>query len=268
MTKRHLIHTTLLGLLMLILVACNNTNEQRAHDYSLSGNEHATDIKPPDYERAGNATDVNSPEYSPHDNEQARDNNSAEQATNIKATSTSLSSKQYPHRRPIKQHTNNVRDDVVANDVRNQMQQPLTPANDQKQTRTENVGPAGLSDLEAKVIELTNNERKKNGLAALQIDTNLSNVARKKSIDMQQNNYFSHTSPTYGSPFDMMRDFGVTYKTAGENIAKGQQTAEQVVNAWMNSEGHRKNILNGQFTHIGVGFGENGAYWTQMFVGR
>lgn len=83
---------------------------------------------------------------------------------------------------------------------------------------------------------------------------------------MQANNYFSHTSPTYGSPFDMMQQYGISYQSAGENIARGQSTPEEVVRAWMNSEGHRANILNGNYTHIGVGFEQNGNYWTQMFI--
>ncbi|MDF2789867.1 MAG: hypothetical protein K0S80_2965, partial [Neobacillus sp.] len=118
------------------------------------------------------------------------------------------------------------------------------------------------------VIDLTNAQRTKNGLPALKHDTQLSGVAQKKSVDMAQNNYFSHTSPTYGSPFDMMRDFGVTYKSAGENIAQGQRTPQEVVNAWMNSEGHRKNILSANFTHIGVGYEKSGNHWTQMFIGK
>jgi uncharacterized YkwD family protein len=118
------------------------------------------------------------------------------------------------------------------------------------------------------VIDLTNAQRSKNGLPALKADTQLSGVAQKKSVDMAQNNYFSHTSPTYGSPFDMMRDMGVTYKSAGENIAQGQRTPQEVVNAWMNSEGHRKNILSGNFTHIGVGYEKSGNHWTQMFIGK
>ncbi|WP_412998613.1 CAP domain-containing protein [Neobacillus sp. 3P2-tot-E-2] len=118
------------------------------------------------------------------------------------------------------------------------------------------------------VIDLTNAQRSKNGLPALKHDTQLSGVAQKKSVDMAQNNYFSHTSPTYGSPFDMMRDFGVTYKSAGENIAQGQRTPQEVVNAWMNSEGHRKNILSANFTHIGVGYEKSGNHWTQMFIGK
>jgi uncharacterized YkwD family protein len=118
------------------------------------------------------------------------------------------------------------------------------------------------------VIDLTNAQRAKNGLPALQHDTKLSGVAQKKSLDMAQNNYFSHTSPTYGSPFDMMRDFGVTYRSAGENIAQGQRTPQEVVNAWMNSAGHRQNILSTKFTHIGVGYEKSGNHWTQMFIGK
>lgn len=136
---------------------------------------------------------------------------------------------------------------------------PATPA----------PAPAGeASQYVQQVINLTNAERSKKGLPALKADTQLNGVAQKKSVDMQQNNYFSHTSPTYGSPFDMMRDFGVTYKSAGENIAQGQRTPQEVVTAWMNSEGHRKNILSGNFTHIGVGFEKTGNHWTQMFIGK
>ena len=118
------------------------------------------------------------------------------------------------------------------------------------------------------VIDLTNVERKKNGLPPLKADASLSRVAQTKSDDMEAKHYFSHTSPTYGSPFDMMRDFGVTYKSAGENIAMGQRTAQEVVTAWMNSEGHRKNILSPNFTNIGVGFTSKGNYWSQMFIGK
>lgn len=143
-------------------------------------------------------------------------------------------------------------------------QEEAAPAPEQKAT------PSGteISAFEAKVIDLTNEQRRKNGLPNLQPDTALSNVAQEKSNDMQAKNYFSHTSPTYGSPFDMMRDFGVSYSTAGENIAMGQRSAEEVVNAWMNSEGHRKNILSPNYTHIGVGHTTQGNYWTQMFIGK
>jgi|SRR5690625_1293423 len=125
-----------------------------------------------------------------------------------------------------------------------------------------------LSQYENEVVTLTNQERSKNGLAPLQIDEELSVVAREKSHDMSTRNYFDHNSPTYGSPFDMMQSYGISYRAAGENIAKGQRTPQEVVNAWMNSPGHRANILNGSFTHIGVGFVEQGNHWTQMFIGK
>ncbi|MBM7542450.1 SafA/ExsA family spore coat assembly protein [Amphibacillus cookii] len=117
------------------------------------------------------------------------------------------------------------------------------------------------------VIQLTNQERAANGLPELRPDWQLSRVARHKSADMLENNYFAHTSPSYGSPFDMLEDFGVSYQRAAENIARGQQTPHQVVREWMNSSGHRANIL-GDFTHIGVGYVEDGRYWTQMFIKR
>ncbi|MCA1030251.1 CAP domain-containing protein [Bacillus timonensis] len=149
---------------------------------------------------------------------------------------------------------------------------PAKPEQQQPQAQEPAKAPTqkatGLSEFEAKVVELTNVERRKQGLPDLQADTPLSNVAREKSNDMQAKGYFSHTSPTYGSPFDMMRDFGISYNTAGENIAKGQQSAEQVVQSWMNSEGHRKNILSRDFTHIGVGYNSSGHIWTQMFIGK
>jgi uncharacterized YkwD family protein len=125
-----------------------------------------------------------------------------------------------------------------------------------------------LSAYEQKVVDLTNQERAKNGLPALKVDVTLSKMARDKSQDMSTNHYFSHTSPTYGSPFDMMKKYGITYSYAGENIAMGQRTPEEVVTAWMNSDGHRKNILSPNFTSIGVGYVADGNYWTQEFIGK
>ena len=121
---------------------------------------------------------------------------------------------------------------------------------------------------EAEVVRLVNEERSKHGLAPLIQDWQLSRVARYKSQDMRDLGYFSHTSPTYGSPFDMMRSFGISYRTAGENIAKGYQSPETVVRGWMNSPGHRANILNSSYTHIGVGYVASGNYWTQMFISK
>ena len=125
-----------------------------------------------------------------------------------------------------------------------------------------------VTAYEGEVVRLVNEIRKKNGLRALEQDWQLSRVARYKSQDMKDKNYFSHTSPTYGSPFQMMKSFGISYKSAGENIAKGYSTPEAVVNGWMNSSGHRANILNSSFTHIGVGYVSGGNYWTQMFISK
>jgi uncharacterized YkwD family protein len=144
------------------------------------------------------------------------------------------------------------------------------PAKQPAQAEQPKAAPSAsqVSAFEQKVFELTNQERAKNGVPALKLDTELSKVAREKSNDMKTNGYFDHNSPTYGSPFDMMKKFGISYRTAGENIAMGQRSPEEVVKAWMNSEGHRKNILNASFTHIGVGHVAEGNYWTQQFIGK
>ncbi|TLS36973.1 CAP domain-containing protein [Pseudalkalibacillus caeni] len=129
--------------------------------------------------------------------------------------------------------------------------------------------PKVNSEFKERVIQLTNQERQKNGLPALKPDLELTKVAQKKSEDMVANDYFSHNSPTYGSPFQMMKQFGVDYSKAAENIAAGQSSPEEVVKAWMNSPGHRKNILTKDLTHIGVGNAKDetqGIYWTQMFI--
>ncbi|HEY4602433.1 MAG TPA: CAP domain-containing protein [Cerasibacillus sp.] len=160
---------------------------------------------------------------------------------------------------PVKQPTN-----VENNTQPTQNTKPSAP--EQKQDET-NKGYA-LNQYEQEVVELTNQERTKRGLKPFKINNELSQVAREKSRDMAVNGYFSHNSPTYGSPFDMMKKWGITYRTAGENIAKGQRTPQQVVQAWMNSDGHRKNILNPNFTEIGVGYIEKGNVWTQQFIGR
>ena len=129
------------------------------------------------------------------------------------------------------------------------------------------VDSAALA-YEKEVVRLVNAERTKRGLPALTYNWELSRVARYKSLDMQQRNYFSHTSPTYGSPFEMIKDFGIRYRSAGENIARGQKTPAAVVEAWMNSAGHRANILSSSFTEIGVGYTSTGSYWCQMFIGK
>jgi uncharacterized YkwD family protein/spore coat assembly protein SafA len=125
--------------------------------------------------------------------------------------------------------------------------------------------------FESQVLQLTNQERANNGLKPLATDWQLSRVASYKSADMRDKNYFSHTSPTYGDHFRMMKSFGITNRSAAENIAAGQQTPSAVVQSWMNSQAHRQNILNPSFTHMGSGYasgGSYGHYWTQMFIAK
>ena len=120
---------------------------------------------------------------------------------------------------------------------------------------------------ERAVVALVNEVRAKYGLSPLALNAELCRYARVKSQDMHDTGYFDHNSPAYGSPFDMMRSFGISYAYAGENIAQGYASAGAVVDAWMNSAGHRANILSASFTSIGVGYVAEGGYWTQWFVG-
>jgi uncharacterized YkwD family protein len=141
------------------------------------------------------------------------------------------------------------------------------PVAEEKPASTPAASPnASISSIEQQVLTLTNQERAKAGLKPLATDAKLMNAAREKSTDMRTNKYFSHTSPTLGSPFDRMKELGITYKAAAENIAMGQQSASEVVKAWMESPGHRANIMNGNFTHIGIGYDAQGHYWTQQFI--
>jgi uncharacterized YkwD family protein len=124
-------------------------------------------------------------------------------------------------------------------------------------------------EYQLRVIALVNQERAAAGLSPLAESSALNKVATAKSQDMADHNYFSHTSPTYGSPFEMLGQFGISYRSAGENIAMGQSTPEQVMDDWMNSSGHRANILNSSYTQIGVGIVRNAAgryIWTQTFL--
>ena len=128
---------------------------------------------------------------------------------------------------------------------------------------------APLQSLEDEVIRLCNVERSRQGLPTLTKNWEVSRVARMKSQDMINKKYFAHDSPTYGSPFRMLESFGIRFSAAAENIAQGQRTAQEVVNSWMNSPGHRANILSRNTTQIGVGAAKsaNGTlHWTQMFI--
>nr|WP_245247285.1 MULTISPECIES: CAP domain-containing protein [unclassified Paenibacillus] len=126
------------------------------------------------------------------------------------------------------------------------------------------TGSTTQSSYASQVVSLVNQERAKAGLQPLASDSALTKVALDKAKDMYNNGYFDHTSPTYGSPFDMMRSYGIRYSYAGENIAKGQRTPQEVMNAWMNSPGHRQNIMSPNFNKIGVAY-YNGV-WVQLFI--
>lgn len=136
-----------------------------------------------------------------------------------------------------------------------------------------NQGSQNNSSMTADELEtfnLINQQRTNNGLKALKVDEEVQRVARIKAQDMVDNNYFSHTSPTYGSPFDMLNSFKVSYKTAGENIA-GNSTNSAAVIAWMNSSGHKANILNGNYNYTGVGVVKSSKYgriFVQVFIGK
>lgn len=131
---------------------------------------------------------------------------------------------------------------------------------------SESTGTTEQSNFASEVVTLVNKERANAGLKPLTVHAKLTTVAVDKAKDMSDNNYFSHTSPTHGSPFDMMKAYGISFGYAGENIAKGQRTPQEVMNSWMNSQGHRENILSPNFTMIGVGY-YNG-YWVQEFISQ
>ena len=135
---------------------------------------------------------------------------------------------------------------------------------------TEEETTSALTEDEKQVLALINEQRIANGLAELQIDDELQNVARLKAQDMVDNSYFAHQSPIYGSPFDMMKNNQIVYKTAGENIA-GNSDNQKAVEAWMNSESHKDNILNNSYNYTGVAVVSSSKYgkiFVQMFIGK
>lgn len=137
-------------------------------------------------------------------------------------------------------------------------------------TETDKTNSNGLTADEQETFDLINAQRTAAGLQALQIDLEVQNVARAKAKDMVDNNYFSHTSPNYGSPFDMLKSYGIKYKAAGENIA-GNSSNQGAVNAWMNSEGHKTNILSNNYNYTGLGVVNSPKYgkiYVQMFIGK
>lgn len=137
---------------------------------------------------------------------------------------------------------------------------PSAPAS----TGTATAGSAARSSYADQVVALVNQERAKAGLKPLAVDKSLAAMALDKAKDMYSNHYFDHTSPTYGSPFTMMKSYGISFTYAGENIAMGQKTPQEVMNAWMNSPGHKQNILSPNYTKIGVGY--YNSEWVQEFI--
>ena len=148
---------------------------------------------------------------------------------------------------------------------------PIYPgANTGSNSNTGTTTYSNMNSDEKEVFDLINKQRTQNGLSSLKENSELQRVARIKAQDMVNNNYFSHTSPTYGSPFDMMKSFKISYNTAGENIA-GNSSNSDAVTAWMNSPGHRANILNSTFNQTGIGVVKGSKYgkiYVQMFIGK
>lgn len=135
---------------------------------------------------------------------------------------------------------------------------------------TQIQGAVRLTAEEQQMVTLVNQERSKASLPPLSVDMEVAKVARIKAKDMVDNNYFSHYSPTYGSPFDMLKNFGIKYLHAGENLA-GNPSIEGAHQALMNSEEHRKNILNSNYTHIGIGAQDSNKYGNivvEMFLSK
>lgn len=164
--------------------------------------------------------------------------------------------------------------------VRDDEEEPLDPNPEpepeidngiEEREDVEEVQPVrDLTVEEDQMINLVNRARQDNNLEPLTTDPELTRVARIKSQDMVDNDYFSHNSPTFGSPFDMLDHFGIKYLYAGENLA-ANPSIENAHTSLMNSPGHRQNILNENFTHIGIGIKPQDRYGfiiTQLFIGK
>ncbi len=123
---------------------------------------------------------------------------------------------------------------------------------------------------EEEILNLINNARAKKGLPKLKLAKRLTEVARLKSSDMVKNNYFGHDSKVYGSPFKMLQDFGIDYKTAGENIA-GNASLNDAFNSWINSSTHSQNIYSNSYNYVGIGVSKSSTYGyiiTAVFIGK
>ena len=151
----------------------------------------------------------------------------------------------------------------------------IIPTNEQKaaSTNTEIITDTQKSDLtqdENELLSLINKERKKNNLMELEIDDKLQNVARLKANDLVDNNYFSHISPIYGTPFEMLKANQISYKTASENIA-GNPNISSAFESWMNSDSHKNNILSNDYNYTGLAVVDSIAYGkiiVELFIGK
>lgn len=143
-------------------------------------------------------------------------------------------------------------------------------SNQAQETNSEPIVESTLSVEEEEFFNKINNLRIKNNLPTLQIDDTVQNVARLKAQDLAENNYFSHTSDKYGTPFEMLSTSGVNYKTASENIA-GNNSIDGAINSWMNSDSHKNNILSTDFNYTGVAVVHSNTYGkilVQFFIGK
>ena len=134
----------------------------------------------------------------------------------------------------------------------------------------QDTGTSSMTADEKEVFDLINKQRTNNGLQALKVDSEVQRVARIKAQDMVDNNYFAHESPTYGSPSNMLKNFKISFRASGENIA-GNSSNSGAVNAWMNSSGHKANILSSKYNYTGIGVVSSPRYgkiYVQMFIGK
>lgn len=135
-----------------------------------------------------------------------------------------------------------------------------------QETPDESEESGDVQEAAEAVASLVNAARRDAGLSELELDADLCAAAQARAQEIAQS--FSHTRPDGSSCFTVLEEFGISYRAAGENIAMGQRTPEEVMDGWMNSSGHRANILNGTFTSIGVGYyvdGAGAAHWVQIF---
>ncbi|MGI6763898.1 MAG: S-layer homology domain-containing protein [Anaerovoracaceae bacterium] len=126
-----------------------------------------------------------------------------------------------------------------------------------------------VSEYIDEAFRLTNKEREKAGVPLLSYNHDLEKAAQAKAEDMWKNDYFDHNSPVYGTPFELINKFNITYSSAGENIAYNYRTPKEVVNGWINSPSHKENLLHKGFTDVAFGFydgSSSGMYWVQLFI--